>query len=50
MKTIRKAEVGSVTLRLVEKGGKFVGIILANGAIRNEIEGTSADDVWSRTQ
>jgi hypothetical protein len=48
MKTVREAKLDDMILRLVEKDKKFVGLILANGTRKIQIEGTAADDVWRR--
>ena len=47
MKTVRNAQVGKLTLRLVESKGKFIGVIIDEKDRRKaKIEGDGADDVW----
>jgi hypothetical protein len=48
MKTIREAKLDKLDLRLVENDKLFIGIIIANGTKKVQIEGDSADDVWRR--
>lgn len=48
MKTIRTSTLGQAELRLVEKDKSFIGIVVSDGAIKAEIRGDSADDVWRR--
>ena len=47
VRKIREAAFGGVTLRLVEKDRRFIGLII-DGGIKGQIEGESADDVWRR--
>jgi hypothetical protein len=47
MKTLREVGLGDVTLRLVEKDKRFIGVII-DGGIKAQIEGDNADDVWRR--
>jgi hypothetical protein len=47
MKSIREAKLGDLTLRLVEKNRRFIGIII-HGSIKAQVEGDNADDVWRR--
>ena len=48
LRRIREGRLGDRTLRLVEKGKLFVGIIISDGAIKAQIDGNNADDVWRR--
>lgn len=48
MKTLKEENLKSAVLRLVEKSGAYVGIVLSDGKIRAEIHGDDADDVWRR--
>jgi hypothetical protein len=48
MKTVRETRSGDILLRLIEKDKLFIGIIIANGAKKVQIEGADADDVWRR--
>lgn len=48
MKTIREAKVKDIVLRLVDTGKVFVGLIIADGVKKVQIEGDNADDVWHR--
>jgi hypothetical protein len=48
MKTIRTGKVGKRELRLVEKSGRFFGVINGTGRREPLIEGDVADDVWRR--
>lgn len=47
LRKIRETNLGDVTLRLVEKDKRFVGIVI-DGGIKAQIEGDDADDVWRR--
>jgi len=48
LRRIREARLGDRTLRLVEKDKRFTGIIMGDGAIKAQIDGESADEVWRR--
>lgn len=48
MKTVRNEKLGAATLRLVEKGSNYVGLMITGSAISAQIEGSNADDVWSQ--
>lgn len=49
MKTIRTGNVDKLALRLVEKDGAFIGIIIGqDGSRKVMIDGDVADDVWRR--
>ncbi len=48
MKTIREANLGDKVLRLVEKDKLFIGVIIADGVRKAQIDGDDADDVWRR--
>ena len=48
MKTVREANLGKLTLRLVEKDGLFIGIVLGGTNKTDRVEGVVADDVWRR--
>ena len=49
VKTIREAKVDKLVLRLVQKGGDFIGLVFAaDGTRKVHIEGAVADDVWRR--
>ena len=48
MKTIRTARLGGFDLRLVAKSNEFVGIVFSDGAIKVQIAGAVADDIWRR--
>jgi hypothetical protein len=47
-RTIKETKLDGSILRLVQKDKAFIGIILADGGIKIQIDGTSADDVWRR--
>jgi hypothetical protein len=47
LETLRTTKLGDLTLRLVEKNKRFIGLIIEDG-IKAQIEGDSADDVWRR--
>jgi hypothetical protein len=47
LKTLRETRLGDLSLRLVEKDKRFIGLIIADG-IKAQIEGAVADDVWRR--
>jgi hypothetical protein len=48
LRKIRETRLGDRTLRLVEKDKGFIGIIIGDGAIKAQIDGDDADDVWRR--
>jgi hypothetical protein len=48
LKSIRQAKLGDMVLRLVEKDGLFIGLIIADGTTKLQIDGNTADDVWRR--
>jgi hypothetical protein len=48
LKTLRTAQVGKATLRLVETAKGFSGVILFDDAVKNRLDGADADDVWRR--
>jgi hypothetical protein len=48
VKKIREGKLGDITLRLVQKGTRFIGVIIADGVKKLQIEGDAADDVWRR--
>jgi hypothetical protein len=48
VKTVRNGNVEKLTLRLVETGKKFFGLIFAGNIEKRRIEGDEADDVWQR--
>src|SRR5688500_14829438 len=48
MRTIREAKTKRATLRLVEKAGTFVGLIIKDGKICSQVEGPHADEVWQQ--
>src|ERR1700688_1254681 len=48
MKTIREGKLDDLVLRLVEKDKLFIGLVIAGGAKKLQIDGTNADDVWRR--
>ena len=48
MKTIRTETIGKATLRLVETGKSYTGIVIAGGKRQSQIAGTDADEVWNQ--
>jgi len=49
MKTVRTGNVDKLVLRLIEKDGAFIGVIIGrDGGRKMLIEGDVADDVWRR--
>jgi hypothetical protein len=48
MKTIREAVIGKTTLRLVEVGKRYAGVVLMNDEIISRIDGDDQDDVWQK--
>ena len=48
MKTIRETKVGKATIRLVETGAGYTGLVFVGGVIKSRIEASDADDVWRR--
>lgn len=47
MKTIRSEQVGKTTIRLVEVGGGYVGLVLAGGKKLAELSGTDPAQLWA---
>lgn len=48
MRTIRETQTKKTTLRLVEHNKAYVGLVIADGAIKLRLNGEAADDVWRR--
>jgi hypothetical protein len=48
MKTIREVKLDNLVLRLVERDKLFIGVIIADGIKKVQIDGHVADDVWRR--
>lgn len=46
MKTIKEEKVGKVTLRLVEAGKTYAGVVLFDGKVTSRIDGDTPDEVW----
>lgn len=50
MKTIREQILGKATLRLVETGKSFAGIVLMDGKVKSRIDRDDQEDIWQRLQ
>lgn len=48
MKTVKERRLGKTVLRLVDTGKLFVGLAVVDDAVKREIEGETADEVWRR--
>lgn len=48
MKTIRQDVIGKSTLRLVDTGKGFVGLLISGGKQLDRIDGTDAAEVWAQ--
>ena len=48
MRTIREESSGTMTLRLVETGRAFAGIVIKGGEIKVRESGEDAENVWRR--
>lgn len=48
MKTVKETRLGKTVLRLVDTGKLFVGLAVADDAVKLKIEGDTADEVWRR--
>ena len=48
LKTIRETMIGKATIRLVETGAGYTGLVFVGGVVKSRIEGSDADDVWRR--
>ena len=46
MKTVREEKIGKTTLRLLERGGGFVGIAIHAGKAGAPVEGEDQQEVW----
>ncbi len=47
MKTIRTDQISGKTLRLVQTGGGYVGLLIENGIKKAELSGSDPDQIWS---
>ncbi|PCJ61500.1 MAG: hypothetical protein COA65_00630 [Rhodospirillaceae bacterium] len=50
VKTIREKKIGKVTLRLVDAGKAYAGIVLQEGKISSHVEGADPEDVWQKLE
>lgn len=48
MKTIREESIGRATLRLVETGTGYAGVILYDGKLKARVDGDGPDEVWDK--
>lgn len=48
MKTIKSETIGKATLRLVETGKGYTGIVISGGKTQSQIEGADPQDVWQQ--
>lgn len=50
MKTIREATFGKATIRVVETGNVYAGIVLLDGKVRSRLDGKNIDELWLQLQ
>lgn len=48
MRTVRETQLKKTTLRLVEHNKAYIGLVIADGAIKLRLNGEDPDDVWRR--
>ena len=46
MKTIKQKEIGKATIRLVQTGNTYSGVIINGGKLARRIDGDDADEIW----
>lgn len=48
MKTLREQKLGKKILRIVDKGGETLGVVIANGKVSAPIPGANEDEIWEQ--